>query len=63
MRPLLMSVDFVIFQIPGGFTEEFAQEGTEIQSCDGDAVNVDKCKLELIVTNFAIKQRQKIAPS
>ena len=44
----MISFDFVIFQIPGGHTEELAQEGTEIQTCDGDAANVDLCKLELI---------------
>ena len=44
----MISFDFVIIQIPGGHTEELAQEGTEIQTCDGDAANVDLCKLELI---------------
>ena len=35
-------------QIPGGGTEDLAQTGTEIQTCDGDAANVDFCKFALI---------------
>ena len=35
---------FVILQIPGGFTEEFAQEGSELTTCDSQDANRDMCK-------------------
>jgi len=44
------SLDYLM--IPGGGTEDLAQTGTEIQTCDGDAANVDFCERYLFCGRF-----------
>lgn len=44
------SLDYLL--IPGGFTEEFAQEGNEIQTCDSQADNLDTCERYLFCGRF-----------
>jgi len=54
------SLDYLM--IPGGHTEELAQEGTEIQTCDGDAANVDLCERYLFCGRF-LSTQDDMAPN